>query len=92
MSRFVVFHAFRGIMVWYVEAVDERAAVERVWPEDASHDPVFVDNGGMEEPHLEAHTGLGAAPWARRVRRFPRGVGVAFGLHEHRYTNLKGEP
>lgn len=90
MTRFVVFREFRGVMVWYVEADDERAAIERVWPEDPTRDPAFVDSGGMEAPHLEAHLEAGP-PRVRRVRRFPRRVEICFGDTRRRWSGQQGE-
>lgn len=60
--------------MWYVEADDEAAAIERVWPANPSKDATLVDQGGMEVPHLEACLDLGAEMSVRRIRRFPRHV------------------
>lgn len=66
-------------MVWYIEAASAELAVERVWPAKPDKSPMLINNGGIEEPFLEAHTFHESVPWAVRIRRLPGNVAVTLG-------------
>lgn len=89
--RFVVIHKYLGVSVWYVEASDVDAAIERVYPADPMEDGRLMDEGGQEAPYLDAHVET-VGLQARVIRRFPPGVDVAFGATQSRIVGPLGEP
>lgn len=90
-NRFVVFHEYRCLAVWYVEASTDASAIERVHPSDPETILSFVDSGGVEDPELEAHVAT-LVLRAHPIRRFPPNVTIATGSTTSRRSGPAGEP